>query len=141
MKQIAAGLFFGALCAFLIYLLGPPLMSDFGRDAKSLVPARGVAVNEAKCKTYVFVVAFCNVKLTGRQLAGGSQRIEYLMLGRPGGESVRAMQSPGSGPASVTTSFGMSHLTNRLVSFLVLTGLIGAMALAGLWSGIKSLRD
>jgi hypothetical protein len=135
MKQLLAGLFFLVCTGFLGWLVGKDLWADFQHRNAQYESARDARITEAKCKSKLFVIAFCDIKATGTLLPGGSIDLNYFLLGGVGDEPISIQRAKGPGaPATrhVTTNYGIEHLTARIVSFIVLLGFMLALTFGGL---------
>jgi hypothetical protein len=138
--RIAAFLFMAMLFCGLGWWLGGDLWHDFTHRADKFEPARDAQIVEAKCKSKLFVISFCDVKVKGAGVSGGEREFSYFLLGGVWGDSVAAQRSAGPGPAKdryLTTTIGIDYLITRIVSFAVLMGLIGAVVIAALIAVIR----
>jgi hypothetical protein len=135
MKKLLAGLFFLAITGILGWLVGKDLWADFQHRNAQYESVRDARITEAKCKSKLFVIAFCDIKATGTLLPGGSIELNYFILGGIGDEPIGLQRAKGPGAPTtrhVTTNYGMDHLVTRIVSFLVMLGFMIALAVGGL---------
>jgi hypothetical protein len=117
MRSFLAALVLIAVFGFGGWLFGPPLWQDFQLKDAKLVPAAGAEITEAKCRSKLFVVTWCEIDYKS---GGRKGSFKYLLFGSMDGERVALRQAGGV----MTTTIGMSYLTNRLITFAVLV-LIG----------------
>lgn len=134
MKQILSGLVLLVIGAGLVWLFGPSLMTDTQLRGARLVPAN-LTLKEAKCRSKVFIVSFCEVSLT----RGGTDLpdMNYLIVSNLGGETIQILEDPQS--KQITSSIGLDYYWNRVVSFAVTMLIFFGGGLFGLFSGIGSL--
>lgn len=114
-RAILGGIFLLAIFGFLGWLLAPALWTDWQIRDQPLVEARDVQVTEAKCRTKLFVLSFCDVEFT--DATSQKHSFFYFIAGMNSGETVSIMRS-GSDSSVYTTSLGMAYFYDRLLSFL-----------------------
>lgn len=130
-----AALFFLALTGFLGWLVGKDLWADFQHRNAQFEPARDARITEAKCKSKLFIIAFCDIKAAGNSIPGGNTEFNYFMLGGVGDDSIGLQREKGAGaPATryLTTTYGIDHLWSRIISFVILLGFMIALIFGGL---------
>lgn len=115
-KQLFGALTFLLMAAAVVFMIGPALFDDLRHSGSRLVPAPGVRVQEASCKTFVYVVSFCHISLASPSDA--EHHASLILLGPTGGEAVVPMRSPEGGPY-LTTGFARSTLVNRSIAFML----------------------
>lgn len=140
LKKLAGTVFVAALFGFFCWWLGGDLLNDFTHRNDKFAVVRDAEIVEAKCKSKLFVLSFCDVKATGAGIAGGTREFGYFILGGVGDDRVALQRSEGAGPAKdryLTTTTGAEYLVTRLVSFAILMGLIGAGFIACLLALVR----
>ena len=135
MKMVLAFLVMLVITGGMGWMLTPTLWSDYQIKDTEKLTASDVQLKEAECQTKLFVISFCTFKMLPD---GASDAItqRYLMLGQFGGETVSVLR-PVSGSDTLTTSIGMNYLTNRIISWFVMMGLLLLLVLGGLVAMIK----
>ena len=109
-------------------VFGGDLARDVALRDEVMAPHPTARVIEAKCKNYYLLVSACSVEYEDLAAAKPLDRLRartelnYLMFGSIRGERVVLMR-PAKGEQIVTSSTGMAHLGNRIVTMLVLAGL------------------
>lgn len=139
-KLLLASAFFWLLTAFFGWWMGGDLWADFQNSNAKLEPARELRITEAKCRSKLFVISFCDIKYSGPGVPGGSREISYLIAGGVGDASLSLQRVAGAGATAirhVTTDYGMANLTNRIVSFGVLMLLLLAMSVGGIITAFR----
>lgn len=131
MKAALAALFFALLLGFFAWLLAPGILADYALDRNALEPAAGVRIKEARCKSKMFVISLCEVKVEPAETAGAiPAEFDYLIFGNLGDERVQILRSKLDG--RLTTNVGLDYLVNRVVSFVVTEGFMLALCVGGL---------
>jgi hypothetical protein len=122
-------LFFGGLSALMVLHYGGSLMNDFAVRGDRMLPHPTARVISAKCTRYYFAVSACSIEYDDRFVVPTASKkfkprheLNYLMFGSAAGERVALLQ-PASRPDIVTTSAGLAHLGNRMVTLFVSAGL------------------
>ena len=138
MKTFLAFLVMLVLFLGMGWLLTPTLWSDYQIAGAEKLVASDVQIEEAECSTRLFVISFCTIKM---RPDGAKEAIEhrYLLFGRLGGEKVSVMRSLG-GAETLTTNIGMDYLTNRIISWFVMMGLLGLLVGFGLFGMVAGGR-
>ena len=134
-KLLLASAIMFAITGFFVMWLGPDLKSDFQNRSAHFEPARDVRITQARCRSKLFVISFCEISLSGKNVPGGKQEISYLIFGGLGDEPIGLMRTatPGAGGQhAFSTRIGMDYLTNRIISFAVFVVLLGALCVGGL---------
>ena len=128
-KRLLAFLFMLGLFGFMGWLLGGDLWADYQHRNDTFENVRDAKIISAKCKSKLFVISFCDVKAQGPSVPGNEREFSYFILGGLGDEGIGLRRSAGSGPVTsrfLTTTTGIDYLTTRIVSYLILMGLLGA---------------
>jgi hypothetical protein len=110
---IAAVFFAG----FTVYYEGPGLMRDVQLRNATLVPARDLKVEEAKCTSHWWILSNCRVSYRAPQ-ARERASVHFSVLGTLGGERFQLMRSPDN--RAVTTDIAIAKLTNRMTTMAVM---------------------
>jgi hypothetical protein len=140
LKRLLAALFILVLTGFFGWWFGQDLWADFQHRAAQFEPVRDARITEAKCKSKLFVIAFCDIKATGASLAGGRAEFSYFMLGGAGDDPIGLQRVTGPGAATtryVTTTYGIEHFWSRVISFAVLMGVLLAVIGAGVVAFVR----
>src|SRR5262245_7710925 len=131
-------LLIGAL-AGLLWWLGSDLIRDWRMgDAAA---ANDVRVEEARCRSRLIVLQFCNVTLT-EDGAAAKRTLWYVFIGGAGSERVTALRSR-SDPTHLSTDLGQEKLFSRsatLALALALLALCIGAALRVAQQGYHNLR-
>jgi hypothetical protein len=138
LKKLAAFLVVAVLFGFFGWWLGPDLRGDFSHRNDAFESVNDAQIVEAKCKSKLFLISFCDVKATGAGVSGGLREFSYFLIGGLGNEGVGLRRSKGGGPVAsryLTTNIGIDYLIRRIGSFAILMGLMGA-ALVGCFVAI-----
>lgn len=136
MKKIFAFLVMAALVGFFSWWLGPGLANDYTARSGTLVPAQDLRISEAKCRTKLFVISFCDIKTEGASDAQ-KQELSYLIFGRLGGEGVSLLRSQ-ENPAILTSTVGIDYFWNRVISFLALVGLLSLLLIGSVIAMVRT---
>lgn len=134
MKIALSTLFMLVLVGFFIWWLGPRLVNDFSARADHFAPITDMRIAEAKCRSKLFVISFCDIKTEG-PAQGEKHQLSYLILGSLGGERVSLLRSQ-EHPQLLTSNIGVDYFWNRVLSFAVFVGLLGALVVGGIVSMI-----
>jgi hypothetical protein len=113
-------------CLFAIVTLhveGPGLMRDFELRNASLVPARDLKVEEAKCRSHWWIVSNCSISYSAPQAPEKKYSLSFSVFGTLGGERFQLMRAPDN---RVTTDIGMAKLVNRVTALTVVMCLFAA---------------
>jgi hypothetical protein len=128
-------LFLAAMIAF-VWLIGIDLWADYRQRHAEFEPARDARIVEARCKTGLFVAAFCNIRAIGPSLPGTRVDLRYFLIEWAGDNApIALLRANGSEPPAlrhITTSYGMEHLTARIASFVLLEAIMLSFVLAPL---------
>ncbi len=130
MTHFFAALFMAGLVGFFCWWLGPGLISDYGLRNETLVPVTDMQITEAKCRSKLFVISFCDIEAEGPR-QGEKNELSYLILGSMGGENVGLLRSL-EHPDVVTSNIGIDYFWNRVASFIVFGGLLAALVIGGI---------
>jgi hypothetical protein len=112
------------------WLLSGDLWSDFRHRNDKFEAVRDAKIVSAKCKSKLFIMAFCDIKAQGAGVPGNEREFTYFIIGGLGDEGVGLRRSEGAGaPASryLTTTMGIDFLTTRIVSYVIMMGMLGAI--------------
>jgi hypothetical protein len=126
LKKLAGTVFVALLFGFFCWWLGGDLLNDFTHRNDKFEVVRDAQIVEAKCKSKLFVLSFCDIKAKGTGIADGTREFGYFILGGVGDDRVALQRSVG--PATdryLTTTTGIDYLVTRIISFAILMGLIG----------------
>jgi hypothetical protein len=137
LKKLAGTVFVAALFGFFCWWLGGDLLSDFTHRNEKFEVVRDAEIVEAKCKSKLFVLSFCDIKAKGTGIAEGTREFGYFILGGVGDDGVSLQRAAGAGPAKdryLTTTTGVDFLVTRIISFAILMGLIGAALIGSLFA-------
>ncbi len=129
-KNLLGVLFMLAVFGFMGWMLGGDLWADFQHRNDTFENVRDARIVSAKCKSKLFVISFCDVKAQGASISGNEREFSYFILGGLGDEGIGLRRAQGSGLATsryLTTTTGIDYLTTRIVSFVVLMGILGAI--------------
>lgn len=94
-----------------LWLYTPGVLRDGSAGQTRLIPAFGMRLTDASCKSALFVVSFCSVSYK-TSVATLDKTIRYMVLGTAGGERVRLMQRLDTG--EVVTDFGVASYKRRV---------------------------
>ncbi len=101
-----------------LYVEGPGLMRDFALRNASLVPARDLRVEEARCTSHWWIVSNCSISYSAPQTGEKKYSLSFSVFGTLGGERVRLLRAPDN---RVTTDIAMAKLVNRFISTIAFT--------------------
>lgn len=117
----AAGLFvmlFGLLAGAL-WWLGPDLARDF-KIGSDVGPARGVRIEEARCRSRLFIIAVCDVRYAAAAAEEArSATLWYLFLGTGSADPVELVASR-TDPDLVTTDLGLGKRWQRAFALVLI---------------------
>ena len=117
----------------LVFSYGGELARDIVLSHQTLVPHPTARLLNAKCTNHYLLVSTCSVEYDDPAVAKPADKIQvkselsYLMFGSIRGERVVLMRPVNS--RVVTSSTGILHLTNRIVTLLILAGFCVVMPL------------
>jgi len=119
-----------------VLLIGIDLWADYRLRHAQFEPVHDARIFEARCKTGLFVAAFCDMRAAGGSLPHGRIDLHYFLVGWTDDNTPVALLRA-NGPASpalrhITTTYGMEHLTARIASFAVLELIMLSFVLAPL---------
>ena len=137
MKNFLAAVFCLLAGAGLAYLKVPSIWNDFSVDSGTLEPAPEYSLAEARCKTRALVVNMCDLDFTHTE-TGEKLNMSYMLLGRMGGESVFAMQTPDK--SYITSNIGIDYLLNRIAVIVIFSGLMFGLGLLLLLKMMRGAR-
>ncbi|NJO23201.1 MAG: hypothetical protein HC868_09955 [Sphingomonadales bacterium] len=123
--------------------LGPGIATDW-RMRHDAVAADDVRVRQAHCRSWLAVLQICNVALAADNGdAAGSEHTEwYVFLGRRADPSAAPLRSR-SDASRVTTDLGLYKVRRRLVTLLLLAGILVCcigVAAAMMWRSLQARR-
>lgn len=128
MKGFFSALLFAGLTAGLGWMFGPPLWQDLQLRGERLEAVADGRITEAKCRSKLFVVTWCDVDY---DRGGAKGSFAYLLFGQLGGERVGLQHAPGASDA-LTTTLGMDYLLDRVIAFIVFMGLMIGLTFGGI---------
>jgi len=124
MRQLWPSLLFLVVGGALVWLIGIELWGDYQVRNGQFEGVQDARIAEARCKTHLFVASFCDIRAAGTSLPGGRLDLRYFLLGSTDASApIALLRASGPEPAAlrhVTSTYGMEHLTTRIVSFAVL---------------------
>jgi len=133
-RQLWPSLLFLVLGGGLVWLIGIGLWGDYQLRDAQLDRIQDARIAKASCSTRLFVISFCEIRADGASLPGGSIELNYFLLGDTDASSpIVLLRARGPEPAPlrhVTSTYGMDHLTSRIVSFAVLEVFMLALIVA-----------
>jgi len=132
-------LLFGLLGG-LLWWLGPDLVRDWriGSDAS---PASDARVEEARCRSRLFVLQVCNVSLADDR-SGAKRTLWYVFIDVRGRERMEPLRSR-SDPALLSTDLGLEKLLARSATLALAAALLAScigVALRIAQQGLRTLR-
>jgi|GEM_PF-4270801 len=153
MKAALTALIFLSIGGFLAWILAPTLWTDYKIQGTKRLVASDVQIDEAKCRTRLFIISFCTIRLNPDRLRPArpnpgklqstaasnttkTTELNYFLLSSLDSEKVIAMRSIGTREV-LTTSMGMDHLTNRIVSFIAFAGFMLVVVIGGFLRAIR----
>jgi hypothetical protein len=144
LRQVWPSLLFLVLGGALLWLIGLSLWGDYRLRDSQFERIQDARIAKPSCSTRLFVISFCEIRADGASLPGGRIELNYLLLGDTEASSpIALLRATGPEPVAlrhVTTTYGMEHLTARLVSFGVLELAMLGLVLAPL-VGLLRRRD
>jgi hypothetical protein len=124
LRQLWPSLLFLVVGGGLVWLIGMDLWADYRLRDAQFERVQDARIAEAQCKTRLFVMAFCDIRAAGAALPGGRLDLHYFLLGDTDANSpIALLRASGPEPVAlrhVTSTYGMEHLTTRVMSFAVL---------------------
>jgi hypothetical protein len=146
----ASGEAIGVIVLLLIVLgglvawLGPGIVSDW-RMRFDAVAATDVRVRDVRCRSWLVLLQICGVGLVAdKGDAAGNERTQwYVFLGRSPGPSATPLHSQADA-SRVTTDLGLYKLRRRLVTLLLLAGILVCcigVAAAMVWRSMRARRS
>ena len=137
MRRLWANLLFLGVAVALAWLVGFDLWKDFRQRHAQFEPAGDARIIEARCKTGLFVAAFCTIRATGASLPENRVDLRYFLIGWSGNDRPLALLRA-NGPEApslrhITTTYGIEHLSARIASFAVLELVMLSFVLAPLF--------
>jgi hypothetical protein len=113
------GVFVGAVSLiWMVFFVGPDLWRDYQLRNARLVPANDVSIEKAECTTIWFIFSNCSVTYSSNKQRVEKSSLRYALLGPAPEGRVQLMRLP-SDQNVIATDIGMSHLTNRIIFFVV----------------------
>lgn len=144
LRQLWPSLLFLVLGGGIVWLIGLSLWDDYRLRGAQFERIQDARIAKASCSTRLFVISFCEIRADGASLPGGRIELNYFLLGDTDASSpIALLRAKGPEPAAlrhVTTTYGMEHLTTRIVSFGVVELVMLALVLAPL-AGLLRRRD
>jgi hypothetical protein len=123
----------------LLWWLGPSLVTDW--RVGDAAPAGDVRVEEARCRSRLLILQFCNVTLAQDGAATAARRtLWYVYLGTKGNERVSALRSR-SDPALLSTDLGQEQLLSRSATLALAAALLGLCIGAAVRIGQQGLHS
>ena len=109
-------------------LVGADVMRDW-RVGGDPVAAADARVDEAQCRSWLYVFGLCSVSVTDTMAAAERKRtFRYAFIGRGSAEALALLRSRND-PTLLTSDLGLRHLAGRTLVALLLAGvLLGAIA-------------
>jgi hypothetical protein len=139
-------LLFGLLAGAL-WWLGPDLARDWRIDGE-VVHAEGARIEEARCRSRLFLLTACDITVLDERRADPSRRtLWYFFIDRAESESivlVRPKSAPRSDPQAITTNLGLDKLYHRLLALTLIVALLMiciALSIQLLWQGASTRRQ
>jgi hypothetical protein len=136
MRQLWPSLLFLVATGALVWLIGLDLWADYRERHAQFEPVRDSRIVEARCKTGLLVAAFCNIRAAGASLPDGRIDLRYFLLGSTDASTpialLRAKGPQAPALRHITTTYGIEHLTARIVSFAALELIMLSFVLAPL---------
>lgn len=114
--------FFLLAFGFCMWVYAPGVIRDASAVRAQTVPALGMRLTKASCKSAVMVVSFCSVSYKS-SVAAPNAYLNYLVLGTFGGERVQLMRRVDTG--EVITDFAVTQYAKRLYGL----GIVGVLLL------------
>jgi hypothetical protein len=119
-----------------LYVEGPGLMRDFELRNASLVPARDLRIEEARCRSHWWIVSNCSVSYSAPQTGEKKYSLSFSVFGTLGGERVQLMRAADN---RVTTDIAMAKLVNRITATTVVTCMFAAMGFFALRRAVEAV--
>jgi hypothetical protein len=134
LKSLGLGLVCLGLAALFGWLLASDLIQDIRHRNDTLAEAQDIRLVSGKCKTRLFVMSICDLKM---RRSSPSTEIEqtYFLLGNYGGSTVSILRSQ-QDPSYITTSMGREQFWNRLILAILPIGLFALGGVKLLFSGL-----
>lgn len=134
--SLLSAVFLLALAVAPVPWFGPGILRDLTMRADAR-PVIGGGISDGRCHIHSGVFALCDATLTARGKNGPlSDGMHYAFLQWPGASHTAVVMQSAAVPDHLTTDIGLDRLTNRMLTLggwvLLLTGLVGALGLAGL---------
>jgi hypothetical protein len=129
-KRVLGFLFMLAVFGGIGWLLSGDLWSDFQHRNDKFDAVGDAKIVSAKCKSKLFVMAFCDIKAQGTGVPGNEREFTYFIIGGLGDDGVGLRRSEGGAPPAsryLTTTMGIEFLTTRIVSYVAMMGILGAI--------------
>jgi hypothetical protein len=118
--MLIAATFFGVVT---LYVEGPGLMRDFALRNAKLVPARDLAIEEARCTAHWWVLSNCTISYRAPQETV-KRSIYFSVLGTLGGERFELVRAPDN---RITTDIGVAKVMNRMTAMIVVMCIFAVM--------------
>lgn len=135
-RRLWPSLLFLVAGGFLTWLIGLGIWDDYRMRDAQFERVQDARIAKASCSSRLFVISFCEIRADGASLPGGRIELNYFLLGDTDASSpIALLRAKGSEPAElrhVTSTYGMEHLTMRIVSFGVLEIVMLGLTLAPL---------
>jgi hypothetical protein len=117
-RRLWANLLFLGVTVALVWLIGFDLWEDFRQRHAQFEPVREARIIEARCKTGLFVAAFCTIRATGAPRPEGRVDLRYFLIGWSSDDRPLALlraNGPEAPPLRhITTTYGIEHLGARI---------------------------
>ena len=135
-RQLWPSVLFLIVGGALVWLIGLSLWDDYRLRDAQLERIQDARIAKASCSTRLFVISFCEIRADSASFPGGRIELNYFLLGDTDTSSpIGLLRAKGPEPAElrqVTSTYGMEHLTARIVSFGALELVMLALILAPL---------
>ncbi len=122
--------------------LGPGIASDW-RMRGDAVAATDVRAQDARCRSWLAALRFCNVTLVAEKGEAAGERAQwYVFIGGAGDQPMTPLRST-SDASRISTGLGLEKVYSRLITLLLVAGLLVScigVAATMLWRGMVTRR-
>jgi hypothetical protein len=140
MKLILAILFFSGAVLFWGWVYGPALLNDFNIHRNETTDARDMRIDEARCRSKLFIVSWCTISYSpvtsARRNIGG---LEYFFIEHIGNQPVRLLRSTGDS-SILTSDLGLTYFSSRIFALLLIGGLYAAGMVSAIIQLMRAMR-
>jgi hypothetical protein len=129
--KLKAWVFVALMAAFLGWFAGVDLWRDV-RLASTYRAAADIEAKDGSCKNALYLMSMCDVTLVARGADGRTRKIGSYQLygpGSMGGVAIVPVRSTVD-PDAITHQAAIDHLTGRIITFLLLFGLMAMMTVS-----------